>query len=142
VGFDLGNSEGFANVVETGYSQGPRATDRARKTLAPFGPTAHTLQAATQRLIDQVLEASIATLAQPLEHGRDIVIKGQGCPHTLKHKAIDVLMSKGRLTPHDGPPSPQARAGPAGVKFPLDFKQAVFDRAGTSKFPQSRPGKV
>src|SRR5262249_60146595 len=64
----------------------------------------------------------VATLAQPLKYGRDIVIKGQGCPHTSKHKAVDVLMSRLLAAPATALASPQARAGPAGVRAELSAR--------------------
>ena len=40
-----------------------------------------------QRLVDE-LHARIAALAQPLEHGGDVLFQGEGGSHASKHKLV------------------------------------------------------
>src|ERR1700722_5994805 len=56
---------------------------------------AHSPQAASQRLVDDVLEACLARAAQPLELNRHVLIKGQGRTHASAHIDVDALMSSG-----------------------------------------------
>src|SRR5262245_32624047 len=96
-GFTLGDSKRFGNVVKAADPEPPKRDSLRPERLALLRPgTHHLLESSAQCLVNEVLQACAAGLAQPVERGRHVVIKGQGCSHTSKHRSFDVLMSRWR----------------------------------------------
>ena len=93
--FALCDGQRFADIVQGDERLADVYRSRPER-LTPLRARRHLLNAATERLIDQVPKASLAGLAQALEARRDIVIDGQGGSHASKHNKFDVLMPRAR----------------------------------------------